>query len=62
MVQVTSDAMTELKQVLTDMKDYKILCGSIEIAQPDEMVIIEWNDEEKSINQGFVFAAFDDQI
>lgn len=54
MVQITSDAMTELKQVLSEMRDYKILCGSVEIAQPDEMVIIEWNNDEKHINAGSV--------
>ena len=52
MVQVTAEALAELKQCLRDMKDYVINCGSVSSPQPDDVVRIEWVDEERSVNAG----------
>jgi len=52
MVQVTAESLAELKQSLRDMKDYVINCGSVSAPQPDEVVRIEWIDDERSANAG----------
>jgi len=52
MVQVTAESLAELKQSLRDMKDYVINCGSTSSPQPDEVVRIEWIDDEHNVNAG----------
>ena len=52
MVQVTAESLAELKQSLRDMKDYVINCGSVTSPQPDEVVRIEWVDNERNVNAG----------
>ena len=52
MVQVTAESLAELKQSLREMKDYVINCGSVSSPQPDEVVTIEWVDDERTANTG----------
>ena len=52
MVQVSAESLAELKQALRDMKDYVINCGSVSSPQPDEVVRIEWVDDQRNVNAG----------
>ncbi|XP_063409366.1 uncharacterized protein LOC134692743 isoform X5 [Mytilus trossulus] len=52
MVQITPDSMVALKQALKDMKSYTIECGSVTAASPDEVVTIQWGEDDKNINIG----------
>jgi len=52
MVQVTAESLAQLKQSLRDMRDYVINCGSVTTPQPDEVVRIEWVDDEHNVNAG----------
>jgi len=51
-VQVTAESLAQLKQSLRDMRDYVINCGSVTSPQPDEVVRIEWVDDEHNVNAG----------
>ncbi|XP_064625104.1 zinc finger FYVE domain-containing protein 9-like isoform X2 [Lineus longissimus] len=52
MVQIAPDSMMALKQALRDMKDYRIGCGSVEAPQPEEVVMVQWTDDDKNVNIG----------
>ena len=59
MVQITPESMASLKQALRDMKDYTIGCGSIESQHPEEQVFVQWIDEDRNINVGYVLLTLD---
>jgi len=52
MIQITADSMAALKQALRDMKDYMIGCGSQELPEPEEWVVVRWTDDDKNVNVG----------
>ncbi|XP_050401600.2 zinc finger FYVE domain-containing protein 9 isoform X2 [Patella vulgata] len=52
MVQITLESMNSLKQAIKDMIDYTIGCGSITAPQPEEMVCIQWVEEDRLVNIG----------
>lgn len=52
MVQITPESMVALKQALKDMTSYTIECGSVTAANPDEVVTIQWGEDDKNINIG----------
>lgn len=52
MVQITPDSMAALKQAMKDMSTYTIGCGSISASKPDEIVLVHWVDDDKSVNVG----------
>lgn len=52
MVQITPDSMLALKQAMKDMQNYTISCGTINAPKPDEMVKVQWVEDDKSVNVG----------
>lgn len=52
MVQVLADTMQTLRQSLRDMKDMEIVCGPVGAEQPDEIVTIQWVEDDRHINVG----------
>ncbi len=58
MVQITADSMIALKQALRDLVDYTIGCGAVDAPSPEEQVFIRWTDDDKNVNQGWVFKSF----
>ncbi|XP_021342255.1 uncharacterized protein LOC110442795 isoform X2 [Mizuhopecten yessoensis] len=52
MVQITPDSMVALKQAMKDMREYTVECGSITNPAPDEVVMMQWVDDDKNINIG----------
>ena len=52
MVQITAESMVNLKQTLRDMKDYTIGCGLLEAPKPEEVVVVQWSDDDKHVNMG----------
>ncbi|KAK7100156.1 uncharacterized protein [Littorina saxatilis] len=52
MVQIMPEMMAALKQSMKDMVDFTIPCGSVTIAQPDEVVTVQWVDDDKHFNMG----------
>ncbi|XP_060082320.1 zinc finger FYVE domain-containing protein 9-like [Ylistrum balloti] len=52
MVQITPDSMVALKQAMKDMREYIVECGSITNPAPDEVVMMQWVDDDKNINIG----------
>ena len=52
MVQVMPESMLELKQAIKDMQGYTVGCGSLEAAQPEEYVIVQWVEEDRNVNIG----------
>lgn len=58
MVQITPDSMAALKQAMKDMSTYTIGCGSISTSKPEEIVLVHWVDDDKSVNVGYVLLLF----
>ncbi len=52
MVQVTMEAMADLRRSLRDMKDFTVTCGKLPPAERQEYVHIQWQDEELRFNKG----------
>ena len=52
MVQITTEMMVALKQAMCDMQDFSIGCGSLDVAQPEETVVITWTEDDRMINIG----------
>lgn len=52
MVQVLPDRMVEIRNALRNMEDHEIGCGPIGAEKPDEVVAIQWVDEDKAFNIG----------
>ncbi len=53
MVQVTQERMLDVRKKLAKMEDFVITCGAVD-KDPDEIVKVEWVDENKALNQGVV--------
>lgn len=52
MVQVSPDRMVEIRNALRNMEDHEIGCGPVGADKPDEVVAIQWVDEDKAFNIG----------
>ena len=52
MVQITTEAMGQLKAALLDMKDFTISCGALDAPNPEEQVIVQWMEDDHRVNQG----------
>ncbi|XP_064604177.1 zinc finger FYVE domain-containing protein 9-like isoform X2 [Liolophura sinensis] len=52
MVQIPPDSMAALKQSIKDMKNYSIACGSVGSAKPDEVITIQWVEDDRTVNVG----------
>uniref|UniRef100_A0A9J7ZEH7 Zinc finger, FYVE domain containing 9b n=1 Tax=Cyprinus carpio carpio TaxID=630221 RepID=A0A9J7ZEH7_CYPCA len=54
MVQVTMEALADLRRSLRDMKDFTVACGKLPPAERQEYVHIQWQDEEPRFNKGII--------
>ncbi|XP_071117294.1 zinc finger FYVE domain-containing protein 16-like isoform X1 [Haliotis cracherodii] len=52
MVQILPECMVAVKQAIKDMTDYTIGCGSATIDKPEEVVVLQWVDDDKNTNVG----------
>ncbi|KAG1662248.1 Zinc finger FYVE domain-containing protein 9 [Nymphon striatum] len=52
MVQISPDTMLALRQSLRDMNDFTIGCGPLNVAEPEEVVLVKWVEDDKSVNVG----------
>lgn len=52
MVQIPGDMMTALRDALSNMRDFDILCGPTHSPTPDEKVLIRWVEDDKNFNIG----------
>ncbi|XP_045712629.1 zinc finger FYVE domain-containing protein 9 isoform X2 [Phyllostomus hastatus] len=54
MVQITAENMDALRQALREMKDFTITCGKADAEDPQELIHIQWVDDDKNVNKGVV--------
>lgn len=52
MVQITAENMDALRQALREMKDFTITCGKTDAEDPQELIHIQWVDDDKNVNKG----------
>ncbi|XP_067677797.1 zinc finger FYVE domain-containing protein 16-like isoform X2 [Haliotis asinina] len=52
MVQILPDCMVAVKQAIKDMTDYTIGCGSTAVDKPEEVVVLQWVEDDKNTNVG----------
>ncbi|ESO88131.1 hypothetical protein LOTGIDRAFT_193725 [Lottia gigantea] len=52
MVQITLESMNALKEAIKNMLDYTIACGSMTSPQPEELICIQWVEEDRIVNMG----------
>ncbi|KFU94463.1 Zinc finger FYVE domain-containing protein 9 [Chaetura pelagica] len=54
MVQITAENMDTLRQALREMKDFTITCGKVDAEDPQELVHIQWVEDDKHFSKGVV--------
>ncbi|XP_037014216.2 zinc finger FYVE domain-containing protein 9 isoform X2 [Artibeus jamaicensis] len=54
MVQITAENMDALRQALREMKDFSITCGKVDAEDPQELIHIQWVDDDKNVNKGVI--------
>lgn len=54
MIQITAETMDSLRQALRDMKDFSITCGKAEQEDNQELVHIQWTDDDHNFNKGVI--------
>ncbi|XP_006005067.1 zinc finger FYVE domain-containing protein 9 [Latimeria chalumnae] len=54
MVQITAENMDSLRQALREMKDFTITCGKADAEEPQELVHIQWVEDDRNFNKGVV--------
>ncbi|XP_061652950.1 zinc finger FYVE domain-containing protein 9 isoform X2 [Phyllopteryx taeniolatus] len=54
MIQITAETMDALRQALRDMKDFTITCGKAEQEDNQELVHIQWTDDDHDFNKGVI--------
>ncbi|XP_054429025.1 zinc finger FYVE domain-containing protein 9 isoform X2 [Pteronotus mesoamericanus] len=54
MVQITAENMDALRQALREMKDFTITCGKVDAEDPQELIHIQWVDDDKNVNKGVI--------
>ncbi|XP_077370477.1 zinc finger FYVE domain-containing protein 9 isoform X2 [Festucalex cinctus] len=54
MIQITAETMDALRQALRDMKDFSITCGKAEQEDNQELVLVQWTDDDHDFNKGVI--------
>uniref|UniRef100_A0A671VFY5 Zinc finger FYVE-type containing 9 n=1 Tax=Sparus aurata TaxID=8175 RepID=A0A671VFY5_SPAAU len=54
MIQITAETMDSLRQALRDMKDYTMTCGKADQEENQELVHIEWTEDDHNFNKGVI--------
>lgn len=52
MIQITAETMDSLRQALRDMKDFTITCGKADQGENQELVHIQWTEDDHNFNKG----------
>ena len=52
MIQITAETMDSLRQALRDMKDFSITCGKADQEENQELVHIQWTEDDQNFNKG----------
>lgn len=53
MIQITAETMDSLRQALRDMKDFSITCGKADQEENQELVCIQWTEDDHNFNKGW---------
>lgn len=53
MIQITAETMDSLRQALRDMKDFTITCGKADQEENQEVVHIQWTEDDHNFNKGW---------
>lgn len=53
MIQITGETMDSLRQTLRDMKDFTITCGKADQGENQELVHIQWTEDDHNFNKGW---------
>lgn len=53
MIQITAETMDSLRQALRDMKDFTITCGKADQEDNQELVHIQWTEDDHNFNKGW---------
>lgn len=53
MIQITAETMDSLRQALRDMKDFTITCGKADQEENQELVHIQWTEDDHNFNKGW---------
>uniref|UniRef100_A0A3Q3XHC2 FYVE-type domain-containing protein n=1 Tax=Mola mola TaxID=94237 RepID=A0A3Q3XHC2_MOLML len=51
MIQITAETMDSLRQALRDMKDFSITCGKADQEENQELVHIQWTEDDQNFNK-----------
>uniref|UniRef100_A0A8D0CPF5 Zinc finger FYVE-type containing 9 n=1 Tax=Sander lucioperca TaxID=283035 RepID=A0A8D0CPF5_SANLU len=54
MIQITAETMDCLRQALRDMKDFSITCGKADQEENQELVHIQWTEDDHNFNKGVI--------
>ncbi|XP_075877916.1 zinc finger FYVE domain-containing protein 9 isoform X2 [Nelusetta ayraudi] len=54
MIQITAETMDSLRQALKDMKDFTITCGKADQGENQELVHIQWTEDDHNFNKGVI--------
>ncbi|TNN88514.1 Zinc finger FYVE domain-containing protein 9 [Liparis tanakae] len=54
MIQITAETMDTLRQALRDMKDFTITCGKADQEENQELVHIQWTEDDHDFNKGVI--------
>lgn len=54
MIQITAETMDSLRQALRDMKDFSITCGKADQEENQELVHIQWTEDDHNFNKGVI--------
>uniref|UniRef100_A0A8C3B2X3 Zinc finger FYVE-type containing 9 n=1 Tax=Cyclopterus lumpus TaxID=8103 RepID=A0A8C3B2X3_CYCLU len=54
MIQITAETMDSLRQALRDMKDFTITCGKADQEENQELVHIQWTEDDHDFNKGVI--------
>lgn len=52
MIQITAETMDSLRLALRDMKDFTITCGKADQEENQELVHIQWTEDDHNFNKG----------
>ncbi|XP_022614020.1 zinc finger FYVE domain-containing protein 9 isoform X1 [Seriola dumerili] len=54
MIQITAETMDSLRQALRDMKDFTITCGKADQEENQELIHIQWTEDDHNFNKGVI--------
>uniref|UniRef100_A0A3P8X160 Zinc finger FYVE-type containing 9 n=1 Tax=Cynoglossus semilaevis TaxID=244447 RepID=A0A3P8X160_CYNSE len=54
MIQITAETMDSLRQALRDMKDFTITCGKADQEENQELVHVQWTEDDHNFNKGVI--------